>query len=694
MNMISLSGPGLQLKFKHDKKRLSLVQVQRKGHAPLLYSDASLGTPGPGPAGNPFAVVLLTGGHAGAFGPDSFAVEELSSTGSRLLATLRHDSLPMSFVMEVEVEGHVATWRGQFCWSGETAEDFDIYYPLLSRVRAGAKKGGRALTPQISGTVVDDIGKGAFRRSYIGNLSSPVILVDGGGRGIALLDDNRAEYAADPAACAQRSFVAGMVFPVAPNTIAQENAAGESDAAGPCAGVCYRRLLAAPDKSVFAADAERSGKRHSGESIDIGPVRMYVYEGGWKTGADWLRRQRSHVPFRVSPAEWYRRTTFVGEDMCDDMLSRGQSFYDYPKIMAHKETLGSNLMHIPGFHDPEVLGSTKNWLNRGDYFLAAQNLGGFEAAARGVEAIHRRGGRVLYYVEGLIVWKRSRIGRTWAKKWAMMNQNGGYDFVYRGFWHMCPACREWCDWLAQTCAEIVRTTGVDGFFVDSSCATSNHRCFNPEHNHPHPDVWAWGLRRMFRTLREALDTVNPGAVVLVEGVADMAREYLDGFVSHTHEWSRMNFGEPFVRFLHPDMRAYESWSNRRAARPDRPIEWLHVWNSVTGHRIYSHSPEADSMAALSQRTRRYYDIFPEICDSRMSALEMKSEKCYAQLFEGPPYVVTVGNLGPQKVDAKLLVPVPCGILFDRVDSRRVAADNGKVQLCLGPWDFRAFEVRA
>jgi hypothetical protein len=119
-----------------------------------------------------------------------------------------------------------------------------------------------------------------------------------------------------------------------------------------------------------------------------------------------------------------------------------------------------------------------------------------------------------------------------------------------------------------------------------------------------------------------------------------------------------------------------------------------VWNSVNGQRIYSHTPDCAQMAALGARTRRYYDMFPEICDNEMSVHDVKTENCRAQLFEGRPQVITVGNLSAQKAKAKLTVPVPCGILFDRVDSLRVPVDKGRAALELEPWEFRAFEVRA
>jgi hypothetical protein len=701
MASLQLTGPGLTLHFTQTGEHLALSQIQRRDAAPLLYRDPAGTQPGSGPVGNPLAVVIPAGPQAGIHGMDRFRVTQLSHTERRLLAYLRHEALPLELVLEVEVEGHVATWRGQVIWNGPEPLELDVYYPMLSRLRFDPAGQDRTLMPQISGSVlaVADLN---FRRAYLGNLSCPLFLVEGAGRGLAVLDDNRADLAADPGACALRSYTVGHTFPVPPDRPVRwdpaQNVVGGPD--GVFVGVCHTRRLAAAEagRPVANQTAERQTVTLPavvrGDAVDLGPVRMYAYHGTWKEGAAWLRTQRRHVPFRTSPAGWYQRTTFLSEDMGDDMLKRGQSFHDYPKLLAQKQALGSDLFHLPGFHDPEVLGTPHNWLNRGDYFFAAQNLGGFEAVRQGVEALHRAGGHLLYYVEGLIMWKRSRIGRTQGRDWALMKADGTYDEHYQGFWHMCPACAGWRTWLADTCAQIVRTTGIDGFFIDSTCATHNHRCFNPAHRHPHPDVWNWGVRQMLREVRQAVDQVDPATILVVEGEGDLAREFADGFVTHGHDWTGWTLHEPLVRFLHPQMRAFESWASRQAAPVDRPIEWLHVWNSVVGHRIYAHGPHADEMAAWSHRTRRYYDAFPEICDAPLSQRDVEARHCMACLFDAMPVVLTVGNLSSQPVQAQVRLPVPGGMLFDRVDGLRVPVVDGEAALTLPPWEFRAFEVRA
>ena len=145
------------------------------------------------------------------------------------------------------------------------------------------------------------------------------------------------------------------------------------------------------------------------------------------------------------------------------LIAHRGSLYDLPLLLEERHELGSDMMSLPGFAEPEIIGTQENMLNRGDYFYPAENLGGWEAMRRGVDATHRQGGHVLLYVEGLIVWKRSRIGRSKASDWALMDPDSKFTENYRGFYDMCPAEAGWQDWFAQTLADIVRTQAWMGF---------------------------------------------------------------------------------------------------------------------------------------------------------------------------------------------------------------------------------------
>ena len=694
---IELAASGITVTFVRNGDRLCLWQLQREDNAPILYTDPALMLAGSGPVGNPLVVSIQREADWVHHGMETFHVRHLESSERRLLAHLQHDDLPLHVMMEVEVEGHVITWRGQVCWEGDKPAEMEVFYPLLSRVRLSKNGEDRAILPQISGATYGPLTKANIKAAYMGNVSCPVFLIDGENRGLAFLDDNRADFAAEPDGCVRRAYCAGSSFP--PRELRWGDVAVIGGDAGPYAGICHgRRFRGRPDaaeldgtdKGAFDVDH----RSWMGDYVDLGPIQTYAYEGSWREGASWLREKRaSAVRMRQSPAQWYRQTTFIAEDMGDDLVKQGRSFHAYQTLLEDKRRMGADLFHLPGFHDPVTLGTNTNWLNRGDYVMAAQNLGGFDAVKRGVETVHRAGGRVLYYVEGLIVWKRSRIGKSAARDWALMREPGVYEDHYRGFWHMCPACEGWQQWLADTCAEVVRSTGVDGFFIDSTAATYNHRCHNPAHKHPHPDVWNWGTRRLLERVRRAVDEVNPETILFCEGVSDLAREFVDGFISHGHSWSNWMLNEPLVRFLHPEMRAFESWSDRTQAPAGRPPEWMHVWNSVNGTRIYAHNAHVSEMEALSRHTRRYYDAYPEICDNVMSALAVPAQGCISQLYEGAPPIVTVGNLTDQPCRARITLPVAAGSLFNRVGGQRTAVIDRNAELNLTPWQFQAFEVR-
>jgi hypothetical protein len=686
------SRAGVVVTFERRGLQLALLQIQRQAQPPMLYSDAAMRTAGPGPAGNPLSLFVQSGSQKGLYGMDSFEVIQLEYSDSRLLAYLNNVKLPMQIGLEIAVEGNVIDWRGQAVWNGPEDLDVDLYYPFLSRLSFDPAGTDRLVSCELAGVEKPHTTTLNYSADYLGGLSSPVFMVEGGGRGLALLEDSRADFAADPGGCCQRTAIVGNA--------GLDPAAGGN---GPYVGWRHRRLLLGAKRFGGQAEydaAESHGKLpliKLGDSVDLGPMLTYAYEDTWKMGALWLRQQRQFLPFRSSPAKWYRETTVLSEEMPDRLLRTGGSLYDLPLLLEERHALGSDMMSIPGFAEPEIMGTQENMLNRGDYFYPAENLGGWEAMRRGVEATHRQGGHVLFYVEGLIVWKRSRIGRSKAADWALMDANGKLTVNYNGFYDMCPAEPGWQDWFARTLADIVRTTGVDGFFMDSMLATDNHRCFNPKHAHaPQPDIWNWGLRRVLQRVREEVDKADLNTILLCEGAGDLAREFIDGSLSHGHAWSQMTFTVPLSRFLHPQMRSFEASGQQPRAKdvPIWPVKKPLLWNTVQGYRVFVEQENHEQIASLSRRVREYYDLYPEICDAQVSAFDVKAD-CMAQLFDGLPAIVTCGNDSDSARTVTLEFPpsTQVALLFDRRDQSRIPVESGKARIALDPWEFRAFELR-
>ena len=103
-----LSGPGVVLTWDHADGRLRLTQVQCDDQQPLLYSDKETKQAGPGPVGNPLAVVIEQGKYAGRYGMETFRVIKLDRGERQLHAYLSHDTLPLQVAIQVRVEGHEA----------------------------------------------------------------------------------------------------------------------------------------------------------------------------------------------------------------------------------------------------------------------------------------------------------------------------------------------------------------------------------------------------------------------------------------------------------------------------------------------------------------------------------------------------------------------------------------------------------
>ncbi|HYG34638.1 MAG TPA: hypothetical protein VEC99_07640, partial [Clostridia bacterium] len=439
-----LTSSSLKVSFISESNRLSLGQIQHGDQAPMLYSDTACQQPGPGAFGNPLALVIREGKFACTNAMEAFQIVKLDSSDQKLTAYLRHDRIPLEVALQVSLEGSAIKWLGQALWNGDEPIEAEVFFPMLSRVRFASPQQDRAVTPQISGSVRGPLGEVNYVENYVGRFASPCFLVEGGGRGLAILDDNRADYAPDPGATCLRSYVVANEFP--PRRGAK---AGPS---GPIVGVGHKRVF--KPISVFGGErtynqAEAPGGpmplRKLGDAVDLGPVFTFAYTGDWKAGAAWLRQQRAWVPFRVHPGKWYQRTTFVGEEGGGALRGQGNSFFGLPGILEEKRKLGVDVFFITGFSEAEVVGTSGQ--SRGDYFFPADQFGGAETIRPGVEALHRAGGRLMYYIEGMIVWKRSRIGRSAGEAWALMEPDGQFTEHYKGFWHACPAYKPYQDWL-------------------------------------------------------------------------------------------------------------------------------------------------------------------------------------------------------------------------------------------------------
>jgi hypothetical protein len=625
--------------------------------------------------GNPLLLALTDGPGAGEIlGMRDFDAEILEANEKALRVRLARSRIGLTLEMRVAMENGLAIWSLDA--TSETDREIEAAFPLFARVCAGSPADDTVYVPQVSGCALKNLLEEEYRAAcmgrhgapyYIGQIASPFLIFQGEERGIFLIDENARDRDPEADSLSRRSLVvaARHVLPGLPD---------DAPHVGPAVGISHRAALKA------------------GVPFPLGPVALGAHRGGWKAAGMFIRqRRRAAISLAPLPAS-FRTTTLLSEYNMERHI--GKEGFSALAGAAYDESLkrGADLFHIIGYNrdDGERIG--ENWLNRGDYLCIAENLGGANAFREAVAALHRRGGRVLPYVELLIVWKKSELGRSAdAPRWALTERDGAFTEHYEGFWHMCPACGDYQEWIAGVCAELIRRYDVDGFFVDSSAATYFHRCFNPAHRHPTPDVWNRGIYESFRRIAEECRKVRSDIVILGEGCADLARANAHGFVAHSHEWTRWRFEAPVTRFVHPEMRAFESWGSD----PERAAK-AHLLNFATGQVIYAHWPLGDEMAPFARRTRMLHEAYPEIPNGEMIPEDVRSDRpqVVAHAFGTPMRaVLAVANLSPDPVQATLWVPGAGSLLYDRLEGAHVPLAGGLAWLDLPGYSQFAYELR-
>ncbi len=232
---------------------------------------------------------------------------------------------------------------------------------------------------------------------------------------------------------------------------------------------------------------------------------------------DWFRRCPAlYVPTAESAGAGM--LTYAGPTTTT-LHERIDSFDRLPELLDQAEALGTNTIYLVDYYQgwPEQP-RRFFWINKGDY-APRTDLGGAEAFRRGIEAIHARGGRIILYVEGFIISKRSEVGKAHGLEWTIMTPDGPPVQPYPGNWHMCSACPGWIEYLAGVCRRLVGDYGVDGIHVDSYGYQSDWRCVSGEHGHEQgkASVFNDGCVEVVRRLREAMHEEDSEAVALVEG---------------------------------------------------------------------------------------------------------------------------------------------------------------------------------
>ncbi len=422
------------------------------------------------------------------------------------------------------------------------------------------------------------------------------------------------------------------------------------------------------------AEVRRQVKLAAGESLALPRTAIGVHMGDWRGVVDLYREW---LDGRLSPREmpaWFREAVSLygvggvgggGGYLAFGPGPQGQikryrgpldteinSFDELPALLDKARRMGTDVVYLWDYWEGEPETGMPPYWNKGDY-VPRSDLGGPEAFRRGVEAVHRAGGRVLVYVEGFIVWKNSRLGQARGRDMALMDEHGAYYEEYANYWSMCPADEAWQRCLTDICVGLVRDMGVDGIFLDSYGAQRHHTCYNRLHSHwPESDIWNKGLSAIISRVRTAIRRIKPDAVVMTESVSDLLLPVIDGSCDGSFVWGLQVNGGPVqsspLKYAFPEANVFTNgWTLAHLN-----LAFGLGWNLAVGPPWEEH---AGYIRRLVRLKREYKDAL--IYGRVLPQLQTSSPEVVATGFVGEENtVLTVVNTSAGELSTTIALP--------------------------------------
>ncbi|MDI7276335.1 MAG: DUF6259 domain-containing protein, partial [Anaerolineae bacterium] len=421
-------------------------------------------------------------------------------------------------------------------------------------------------------------------------------------------------------------------------------------------------------------EVHRELKLPPGQRLAVPCVAVGVHTGGWHVAVDLYR---GWLGGRLDPRQiprWFREAVALygvgGIGGGGAYLAYGPgpggtvtryrgpldteiaSFDELPLLLHKARQMGTDVLYLWDYWEGEPDTGMPPYWNKGDY-VPRSDLGGPEAFRRGVEAVHRAGGRVLVYVEGYIVWKNSRLGQARGRDMALCDQHGAYYEEYLNNWSMCPADEAWQQCLTDICVRLVRDMDVDGIFLDSYGAQRYHTCYNRAHSHwPETDIWNKGLSDIVSKVRAALRQIKPDAVVMTESTSDLLLPVEDGSCDGSLVWMAPFHGGRLLgsplKYAFPGANVFTNGYTLAQLNQTFALGA----NLAVGPAWEEH---ADHIRSLVQLKRRLGDAL--IYGRILPPLRTSHPEVVATAFEGGrSAAITVVNTGPVEAPARIGLP--------------------------------------
>jgi len=365
-----------------------------------------------------------------------------------------------------------------------------------------------------------------------------------------------------------------------------------------------------------------------GEKQSFPATKLAVHGGDWREAlADYRAWSRGWYRPADTPAWFYRAYTFVPRHP-HRFWSEAQNRYLY------SEKLGPDGVGADGGEDvtqwsywwdydkKTAANPTKNVLenhNYGDYDFNVSR-GGLKAFREEIQKLQAKGVRFTVYTNFRFAWTGSRVGQKHGEEWAAMYAPGKFGYYTNpdDKWMMSmyePGM--WADFYAETCARIVRDTGMDGIYLDELMFPFAN--YNPAHAKFHggeSPVPVKLLAENVTKLRRAVREANPEATVMTEHAgSDWLSQSIDGCWVQTFFPAAFPFAERYFddnslvyfRFLFPELKLSE-WGGGLDA-PRRSL-----FNGI-GIDSNSYSDEPEKFAEQRALIPVFRTVFHEVADA-------------------------------------------------------------------------------
>ncbi len=225
------------------------------------------------------------------------------------------------------------------------------------------------------------------------------------------------------------------------------------------------------------------------------------------------------------PAWWQRSRAFycplansgAGGSLMKYKTERTENFKgfrDLPNMLDDARALGTDVIYLVDYWEP-------GYEYKGEY-EPKRTWGGAEALRLGIQEVHRRGGRVILYLEAFIISRKTELGRTYGPNWGMKDEHGNYySYFDTGdrFYLMFPGEGSfWTPYLVDVARALAKDFKIDGVHLDSYGLQWNWRDHNPIRPHAKdPEAFNRGAVDLVKRTREAMREHVPDAVVILEG---------------------------------------------------------------------------------------------------------------------------------------------------------------------------------